>query len=120
MPERLVVEPSGDVIATKVSYALTLRSRALGLLGEDEAPASSALVFERAKQIHTFGMRFAIDVLFCASDWKVLHVVHGMKPWRMSRIVLRSRFVVELPEGAAAGVVPGDRIRVAGQLERRL
>lgn len=119
MPERLVVEPLGRTIASRVTYAVTLRSRVLGLMGKDVIPSGSALIFERAKQIHTFGMRSAIDVLFCDRSWKVLHLVRAMPPWRMSRLVLRSRFVIELPPGAAEDVQVGDRIRLGGQPDKR-
>lgn len=119
MPERLVIEPAGETIATRVRYALTLRDRAVGLMGRAEVEPSSALIFERAKQIHTFGMRCHIDVVFCDKLWNVVHVVHSMPPWRMSKLVLRSRFVVELPDGAARRVEVGNRIRVAGQPDKR-
>lgn len=119
MPERVVVEPAGETIATEVSYAITLRSRVLGLMGQEAIAPSSALIFERAKQIHTLGMRCPIDVIFCDSAWRVLHIAHDMRPWRMSRIVLRSRFVIELPSGTAGGVRVGDRIRIAGQPDKR-
>ena len=119
MPERLVVEPAGETIATRVRYALTLRERAVGLIGRTTIEPSSALIFERAKQIHTFGMRCPIDVIFCDKAWGVVHVIHSMPPWRMSRLVLRSRFVVELPAGAAGRAEVGNRIRVAGQPDKR-
>ncbi|MGI8407960.1 MAG: DUF192 domain-containing protein [Actinomycetota bacterium] len=119
MPERLVIEPSGRTIATRVSYALTLRTRVMGLMGKEVVPPGSALIFERAKQIHTFGMRCRIDVLFCDRSWRVLHLVRAMSPWRMSRFVLRSRFVVELPQDAAKDVQVGDQLRVGGQPDKR-
>lgn len=119
MPERLVVEPAGEVIARKVRYALTLRERTVGLMGQVTIEPGSSLIFERAKQIHTFGMRCRIDVVFCDKGWKILHIVRSMQPWRMSRFVLRARFVVELPEGAARRAEVGDRLRIGGQPDKR-
>jgi uncharacterized membrane protein (UPF0127 family) len=39
-------------------------------------------------------------VVFCDSEWKVLHVVRSMAPWRVTRIVWRARYVLELGAGS--------------------
>jgi uncharacterized membrane protein (UPF0127 family) len=59
-------------------------------------------------------MRFAIDALYVAEDGAVLRVVPSLRPWRLGPIILRSRYVVELPVGTAArtGTEPGDMLRV--------
>jgi uncharacterized membrane protein (UPF0127 family) len=77
-----------------------MRERGKGLLGESAMPEGAAMVFDRARQIHTFGMQFALDVVFCDSQWKVLHVVRSMAPARVTRIVWRSRYVLELGAGS--------------------
>lgn len=57
-----------------------------------------------------FFMRFAIDAIFVDREWKVIHIAHCIKPWRVSRIVPRSRRVIELPAGTCriTGTSPGD------------
>ena len=67
--------------------AESFRTRARGLLGRDGIDA--AFVLRRARQVHTFGMRFTIDVAFCAADGTVLHTA-VLRPGRMTRPVLRS------------------------------
>ncbi len=47
-------------------------------------------------------MRFAIDVAFVDRENTVVHLLPNMKPWRNSRIVRKSRYVVELPAGRLA------------------
>jgi hypothetical protein len=73
----------------------------------------SALVIAPTNAIHTFFMRFAIDVAFVAKDGRVLKVRRAMPPWRMSAAWARV-CVVELAAGALdrAGVQPGDLLRV--------
>jgi uncharacterized membrane protein (UPF0127 family) len=68
-------------------------------------------VFERVLQVHTFGMRYSIDVVFCDRKWIVRHVLHELEPSRLTRFVLRSRYAIELPAGAAQGLRRGDRLR---------
>lgn len=72
-----------------------------------------ALVLEPAKQVHTFGMKYPIDVVFCNSRGTILHARRHLRPGRLTRVVLASRFVVEL----GAGSLPedlgrGDRLRL--------
>lgn len=64
----------------------------------------------RARQVHTFGMRYAIDVCFCDREWRVLYVVRSMRPRRVTRWVRGAAFVVEAPEGATASVTLGDQL----------
>jgi uncharacterized membrane protein (UPF0127 family) len=86
----------GDVLAA-VELAAGRHARMRGLLGRAEF--DGALVIRPCRQVHTFGMRFPIDVAFCNSDGVVLHVA-SMRPWRVSRVVRRGAFVIEAPDGA--------------------
>ncbi|MDQ3954238.1 MAG: DUF192 domain-containing protein [Actinomycetota bacterium] len=112
MPGAIVVEPSERILARDVSWARTGAQRVTGLRGRDDLGAGSALVLEPAKQVHTFGMRFPIDVVFCDSSGKVKHVVEQMSPRRVSRVVLTARYAIEMRGGSLRGVVKvGDRLR---------
>jgi uncharacterized membrane protein (UPF0127 family) len=63
--------------------------------------------------IHTFFMRFSIDVLFLDRQLKVLRVIEDLKPWRLSPWVLRAHSVLELPGGSLRGMAqPGDRLEM--------
>jgi len=86
----------GDVLAS-AELATTHRARMRGLLGRSDF--EGALVLRPCRQVHTWGMRFAIDVAFCTSDGVVLHAV-TLRPWRVSRLVRRAGFVVEASAGA--------------------
>ncbi len=91
--------------------ARSRRARRRGLLGR--ARIDGALVLPRCRQVHTFGMRFAIDVAFCTADGMVLRVI-TLRPNRISPVIWRSRLVVEAAAGTFAdwplGV--GDVLRV--------
>lgn len=85
-----------DVLAV-AEVAATRRQRVRGLMGRDDV--EGALVIHPCKQVHTIGMRFPIDVAFCSRAGVVLHEC-TIRPWRVSRLVLRSAFVIEAREGS--------------------
>jgi uncharacterized protein len=112
---QIIVPSSGRVIASDVKWARSFRDRTTGLIGVNEVPAGFGMVFEPAHQIHTFGMRVALDVVFCDRRWAVVHVVRHMAPRRITRPVWRSRFVVELAAGSLpAEVTVGQRLKLVG------
>ena len=102
----------GDVLAS-AEVARRARQRAAGLLGRDAEAVTGALVLRPCRQIHTVGMRFPVDVAFCDRDGVVLRTV-TVPPWRVTRIVWRSGFVVEAAAGSFERwhLRPGDTIEV--------
>jgi len=103
----------GDVLAS-ADVARGVRQRAQGLLGQrDPGEVTGAFVLRPCRQIHTLGMRFPIDVAFCDRDGVVLRTC-TVPPWRVTRVVRRSGFVVEAAAGAFERwhLRPGDKIEV--------
>jgi hypothetical protein len=86
--------------------------RMRGLLGRASLDADEAMLFRPTGSIHMFFMRFAIDAVFCDRDLVVIDVERGLRPWRMASR-RGAKVVIELAEGAAAGVVPGDHLLLA-------
>jgi uncharacterized membrane protein (UPF0127 family) len=99
----------GDVLAS-LDLARTWRARSKGLLGRDGI--EGALWIEPARQVHTLGMRFPIDVAFCNRDGVVLRKV-TLRPYRVSLPVLKARAVVE----AEAGTFSRWNLKVGDTLE---
>jgi uncharacterized protein len=103
----------GDVLAS-AEVARGWRERAEGLLGRrDAAEVTGALVLRPCRQIHTLGMHFPIDVAFCDRHGVVLRT-RTVAPWRVTRPVWRSGFVVEAAAGAFERwqLRPGDTVEV--------
>jgi uncharacterized membrane protein (UPF0127 family) len=99
---------TGECLAEHVEWARTPYARARGLMGRETFPSGHALIIERANQVHTFFVRWPIDVIFCDRDWKVLRAT-TMPPWRIGRWVRGARYVIELPAGRSS-VHVGDRL----------
>jgi uncharacterized protein len=102
----------GEVLAS-LEVAGSRRARSRGLLGRDGV--EGALLLRPCRSVHTLGMRFPIDVAFCDNELQVLRVV-TMPRHRLSRLVWRSRAVIEAEAGAFArwGLRPGDKLEVKG------
>ena len=61
-----------------------------------------ALVIPRCRQVHTFGMRFAIDVLFIDRSGEVVRASRWLKPYRLSPPAWGSNTAIEFPAGTLA------------------
>lgn len=60
-------------------------ARLRGLIGLNGLPEGAALLLPRCSSVHTFGMRFAIDVAFLDEHGEVIAERRGVRPWRIVR-----------------------------------
>jgi uncharacterized membrane protein (UPF0127 family) len=109
------------IVARTLLRAFDSESRRRGLLKHDSLPEGSALVIAPTNAIHTFFMRFAIDVVFVSREGRVLKVQRALRPWRMAA-AWRGFAVIELAAGALdrSGVAPGDVLRVEARPEEAI
>jgi uncharacterized protein len=89
---------SRRLIAHTIVSAFEPAARRKGLLGRDAFEAGSAMVIAPTNAIHTFWMRFSIDVVFVRRNGTVVKVQRNVPPWR-AVVALRSYAVIELPSG---------------------
>jgi uncharacterized membrane protein (UPF0127 family) len=84
-----------------------------GLLGRRSLEPDEGILLRPAGSVHTFFMRFAIDVLFLDRELVVVGIEPELRPWRTSGR-RGAKSVVELAAGECArrGVVVGDRLAV--------
>jgi uncharacterized membrane protein (UPF0127 family) len=104
---------SGLVVARTLEPAFDSHSRRRGLLGRSALPADHALIIAPCAVVHTFAMRFAIDIVVTSRDGTVLKVATGVGPRRVIG-AWRGFSVIELAAGALAqsGIARGDRLEV--------
>jgi uncharacterized protein len=104
---------TGGLLATRVEAALDSETRRKGLLGRSGLSDGHAIVIAPTNAIHTFFMRFPIDVVFVNRAGDVLKVRHATPAWRIA-VALRGFAVAELAAGAAAqaGLRRGDQLVV--------
>jgi len=105
---RLAALPARDLAGgLRVHDARGMRARARGLGGLDALPADRALRIPRCRAVHTFTMRFALDLIWLGPDGAVVRVDRNVPP-RRHRGCARARAVVETRAGCA------DRFIAAG------
>lgn len=87
----------GDRVLASVEVPTDRRGRRRGLMGRDDF--DGAMLLSPCRSVHTFGMRFALDVAFLDNGNTVLAVV-SVEPRRITMVRWRSRGVIEASAGA--------------------
>jgi uncharacterized membrane protein (UPF0127 family) len=99
------------VLGDSIDVADTSAKRRTGLLKHQRLAPGEGLWIVPCESVHTFFMKFAIDLVYVGKDRKVRKVVHALKPWRMSAC-LSAHSILELPAGVAkeTGTCVGDEL----------
>jgi len=107
MSVTLNMAAGGDtLICAQLADSVWARGR--GLLGRSGLAPRQGLLIRPCSSVHTWFMRFAIDVVYLDRDWRVTKVVPNLKPWRFSW-GRGAHMALELPSGEAGrqGIAPG-------------
>lgn len=99
-------------IASWVERPSTFLGRAIGLLYRSTLPEGAALLLDPCRSVHTFGMRFRIDVLFLDPQGQVVRVYRLLRPLRFTRFCMNARSALEVAAGTIdrTGTKIGDRV----------
>jgi uncharacterized protein len=108
-------------LATQLRIAETHWSRFRGLMCADASsfPAGRGLWLVPSRGVHTFAMRFPIDVLYLDRDKTVVHLEQNLKPWRMAPVRMNAISILELPENTLGSThtAVGDVIEIVSGSE---
>lgn len=104
---------SDAIVCPRLEIAETFWRRTVGLLGRSQLSTEEGLIIIPCQSIHTFFMRFPIDVLFLRRDRVVVRIVENTLPWQLCFGTRDAVAVVEL----AAGVAAAQGVKVGDQLE---
>ena len=85
-----------ELLGLEVPVARTVPSRLLGLALLPRERAGPGLLIPRCRSVHTFGMRFRLDLLFLDEAWRVVELRRGVASGRLVRCP-RATAVLELP-----------------------
>ena len=101
-PRRIQVRnlTRGTVLGAGVEVAGSSQSRTRGLLGRDALALGEGLWIVPCESVHTFFMRFSIDLVYLDRKYRVRKVRNAVGPWRVSACI-SAHSVIELPAGTA-------------------
>lgn len=104
-------------VATEAAVADSYVRRLIGLLGKTKrwARQGCGLWIVPSRGVHTIGMMFPIDLIFLGKDRQVVHVEEHVRPFRISKVLLKADSVLELPAHTVyrTGTQVGDRLEIA-------
>jgi uncharacterized protein len=102
-----------SVVSDRCHFADSVFKRMVGLLNRKTLAQGEGLLLDRCYGIHTFGMRFPIDVLFLDKELRVIRAVSRLPPFRTC-VVKHAVYVLELPVGVirSSRTEPGDQMQV--------
>ncbi len=103
-PRQAVNVTRGTVLAARLELAGTGGTRRKGLLGRESLPPGEGLWISPCESVHTFFMRFAIDLVYLDRKLQVKKVRSSVGPWRVSAC-FQAHSVIELPAGTLSATL---------------
>ncbi len=101
------------VLARSAEVADSSEKRRTGLLRHERLEPGEGLWIVPCESVHTFFMKFPIDLVYLDKRKKVRKVRHAVRPWRLSACLV-AHSVLELPAGTAeqSGTAVGDELAI--------
>jgi len=98
------------ILGEKVFIASTFYERLKGLMFDKNLGQEfDGMLIKHCNSIHTFFMNYKIDVLFLSKSLRVVKIIRGVKPWRVTRVYFGANQVLELKGGSlSSSIVEGD------------
>ena len=88
-----------EIIASRVIKANNFLSRLFGLIIRKKLKDKEGFLIENCSSIHTFWMRYSIDVIFLDKKNLVLAIYHNIKPFRATSFISNAYYALELKSG---------------------
>ena len=79
-----------------LEFKTTFFQKLRGLIGKKYLKKDEAIVLVDCKQIHTFGMKFSIDVIVLDKKDKIVAVIDNLRPNRISPFYRKAKNIIEL------------------------
>lgn len=95
----IINKKNNEILAQKVIIADKFLSRLMGLMFKKKLEKNAGMLIYPCNSVHTFFMKFPIDVVFISKEYEVLYVIENMSPGKTSKFIKRAKSVLELPSG---------------------
>ncbi|OGH05896.1 MAG: hypothetical protein A2W22_02535 [Candidatus Levybacteria bacterium RBG_16_35_11] len=104
---------TGKKLSNNIEVANNLLKRMKGLLGKKEMLDGEALWIKPCISVHTFFMKFPIDIVFLNKRNQVIAAIRNLQPNHITRLYSKAASVLELP----AGILEATNTRVGDEIE---
>jgi|TARA_B100000315_G_C14490441_1_gene547328 hypothetical protein len=110
---RIINTTKSTTLSKKVEVADSFFTRLKGLMFRERMPWDEALIFYNSPSIHTFFMKFPIDIVFLDGDMRVIRIARNFEPWGVISC-FKSYLTIELPPSKTAeeGLEVGDILEI--------
>ena len=99
--QKSAIQKNGEDLALTVLRATHGWERMRGLLGHRQLPPNQAMFLAPGASIHTWFMRFSIDLVFVDRPLSITRIIPNVPPWRMAFGGRNAWGVLEMAAGAA-------------------
>jgi uncharacterized membrane protein (UPF0127 family) len=96
---RIVNLTRGTLLGTRIELADNWWGRFRGFLGRERPREGQGILLAPCSAVHTYGMKFDLDLIFVGACGEVLAVAEQLEPGKTSGRVPGSRYVLEVPAG---------------------
>ena len=96
---KILIRHKGRIISKDILIAESFMSRLIGLMFREKLVGADGLMLDPCRSIHTFFMRYNIDVVFMSRKNAVIKISQNLIPWRMTWMYCRASKTLEMPAG---------------------
>jgi uncharacterized membrane protein (UPF0127 family) len=101
---KLIIQESGQQVGHRIAAAYSFLRRLRGLMLTSSLSEGSGLHIRPCRAVHSFFMKYPIDVLHLDEENCIVGIQHRLTPGKLGNVFRGTRSVVELPAGTLEGV----------------
>lgn len=110
-----LITKENEVVLENVVIADRFFSRLKGLMGKNTIEDEEGLLIRPCNSIHTFFMKFNLDIAFIDNNFMVLEIYRDLAPNKLSKIYKKSKFVIESKTGSLYKLKKGEQIQIVNK-----
>lgn len=110
-----LITKENEVVLENVVIADRFFSRLKGLMGKNTMEDDEGLLIRPCNSIHTFFMKFNLDIAFIDKNFMVLEIYRDLAPNKLSKIYKKSKFVIESKTGSLNKLKKGEQIQIVNK-----
>lgn len=96
---KISISYNNKLISNQIILADSFYHRLLGLMFKGKIEDGDGLLISPCNSIHTFFMKYPLDIVFIGHKNQVVKIIRNLKPWKMTWIYFKAIKTLELPAG---------------------